>query len=87
MPSKGVVKMIWNLNGHYFPLHRSGPMCYADQQGLYGVVQTMKKFATRLTMLHSGSRRHCWPSLPPKGGRLPDLRRSDTQQNIRPANR
>ena len=26
-------------------LGRGGPMCYADQQGLYGVVQTMKKFA------------------------------------------
>ena len=33
------------LTGYGFPLHRGGPMCYADQQGLYGVVQAMKKFA------------------------------------------
>jgi 3-hydroxyacyl-CoA dehydrogenase len=34
------------LTGYGFPLHRGGPMCYADQQGLYNVVQTMKKFAS-----------------------------------------
>ena len=33
------------LTGYGFPLHRGGPMCYADQQGLYNVVQTMKQFA------------------------------------------
>jgi len=33
------------LTGYGFPLHRGGPMCYADQQGLYGVAQAMKKFA------------------------------------------
>ncbi|CAD5374803.1 Enoyl-CoA hydratase [Rubrivivax sp. A210] len=33
------------LTGYGFPLHRGGPMCYADTQGLYNVVQTMKKFA------------------------------------------
>ena len=33
------------LTGYGFPLHRGGPMCYADQQGLYNVVQAMKKFA------------------------------------------
>jgi len=33
------------LTGYGFPLHRGGPMCYADQQGLYNVVQEMKKFA------------------------------------------
>ena len=33
------------LTGYGFPLHRCGPMCYADQQGLYNVVQAMKKFA------------------------------------------
>jgi 3-hydroxyacyl-CoA dehydrogenase len=33
------------LTGYGFPLHRGGPMCYADQQGLFNVVQTMKKFA------------------------------------------
>ena len=33
------------LTGYGFPLHRGGPMCYADQVGLYNVVQTMKQFA------------------------------------------
>ncbi len=33
------------LTGYGFPLHRGGPMCYADSQGLYNVVKTMKKFA------------------------------------------
>ena len=33
------------LTGYGFPLFRGGPMCYADQQGLFNVVQTLKKFA------------------------------------------
>ena len=33
------------LTGYGFPLWRGGPMCYADSQGLFNVVQTMKKFA------------------------------------------
>jgi 3-hydroxyacyl-CoA dehydrogenase len=33
------------LTGYGFPLHRGGPMCYADQQGLFNVVQAMKRFA------------------------------------------
>jgi 3-hydroxyacyl-CoA dehydrogenase len=33
------------LTGYGFPLHRGGPMCYADHQGLFNVVQTMNKFA------------------------------------------
>jgi 3-hydroxyacyl-CoA dehydrogenase len=33
------------LTGYGFPVHRGGPMCYADQQGLFNVVQTMKRFA------------------------------------------
>jgi len=33
------------LTGYGFPLHRGGPMCYADQQGLFNVVQAMKQFA------------------------------------------
>jgi 3-hydroxyacyl-CoA dehydrogenase len=33
------------LTGYGFPLHRGGPMCYADQRGLFNVVQTMNKFA------------------------------------------
>jgi 3-hydroxyacyl-CoA dehydrogenase len=33
------------LTGYGFPLHRGGPMRYADEQGLFNVVQTMKRFA------------------------------------------
>ncbi len=33
------------LTGYGFPLFRGGPMCYADQQGLFNVVHQMKKFA------------------------------------------
>ncbi|HSI57641.1 MAG TPA: 3-hydroxyacyl-CoA dehydrogenase NAD-binding domain-containing protein [Ideonella sp.] len=33
------------LTGYGFPLHRGGPMCYADTVGLYKVVHTMKRFA------------------------------------------
>ena len=28
------------LTGYGFPLHRGGPMCYADTVGLFNVVQT-----------------------------------------------
>ena len=33
------------LTGYGFPLWRGGPMCYADSQGLFNVVQSMKRFA------------------------------------------
>ena len=33
------------LTGYGFPLFRGGPMNYADQQGLFNVVQAMKRFA------------------------------------------
>ncbi len=33
------------LTGYGFPLWRGGPMRYADEQGLFNVVQTMKHFA------------------------------------------
>jgi 3-hydroxyacyl-CoA dehydrogenase len=33
------------LAGYGFPMHRGGPMCYADTVGLFNVVQAMKKFA------------------------------------------
>lgn len=32
------------LTGYGFPLHRGGPMCYADTVGLFNVVQAMKRF-------------------------------------------
>ncbi|MCK7498862.1 MAG: 3-hydroxyacyl-CoA dehydrogenase family protein [Comamonadaceae bacterium] len=56
------------LTGYGFPLHRGGPMCYADQQGLFNVVQAMKRFAAEPARRRrrSGSPRRCWPSWPPK---------------------
>jgi 3-hydroxyacyl-CoA dehydrogenase len=33
------------LTGYGFPLHRGGPMNYADQVGLFNLVGTMKRFA------------------------------------------
>jgi 3-hydroxyacyl-CoA dehydrogenase len=33
------------LTGYGFPLHRGGPLNYADQVGLYNVVAAMKRFA------------------------------------------
>ncbi|KQP38864.1 3-hydroxyacyl-CoA dehydrogenase NAD-binding domain-containing protein [Pseudorhodoferax sp. Leaf274] len=32
--------------GYGFPVHRGGPMLYADQVGLFNVVQAMQRFAT-----------------------------------------
>lgn len=37
------VDMVY-LTGYGFPLWRGGPMCYADQVGLWNVVQAMKRF-------------------------------------------
>jgi 3-hydroxyacyl-CoA dehydrogenase len=34
------------ITGYGFPIHRGGPMLYADQVGLFNVVQAMKRFAT-----------------------------------------
>ncbi len=33
------------LTGYGFPIHRGGPLCYADSQGLFNVAETMKRFA------------------------------------------
>ena len=38
------VDMVY-LTGYGFPLWRGGPLCYADTQGLFNVVQSMKRFA------------------------------------------
>ena len=38
------VDMVY-LTGYGFPLHRGGPMCYADTYGLWNVVQAMNRFA------------------------------------------
>jgi 3-hydroxyacyl-CoA dehydrogenase len=40
----GDIDMVY-LTGYGFPLHRGGPMRYADEQGLFNVVQAMKAFA------------------------------------------
>ncbi len=34
------------LNGYGFPLHRGGPMCYADTVGLFNVARSMRRFAS-----------------------------------------
>ena len=39
------IDMIY-LSGYGFPLHRGGPMLYADMYGLYNVVSKMQQFAT-----------------------------------------
>jgi 3-hydroxyacyl-CoA dehydrogenase len=36
------------LTGYGFPLHRGGPMCYADTFGLYNVAHAMRRFAQNL---------------------------------------
>jgi 3-hydroxyacyl-CoA dehydrogenase len=33
------------LTGYGFPVYRGGPMCYADEVGLYSVVLRMQDFA------------------------------------------
>ncbi len=38
------VDMVY-ITGYGFPMHRGGPMNYADTQGLFNVVQAMKRFA------------------------------------------
>ena len=39
----GDIDMVY-LTGYGFPIHRGGPMMYADQVGLFNVVQSMKRF-------------------------------------------
>ncbi|MCY7319345.1 MAG: enoyl-CoA hydratase/isomerase family protein [Ramlibacter sp.] len=39
----GDIDMVY-LTGYGFPSHRGGPMMYADQVGLFNVVQAMKRF-------------------------------------------
>ena len=38
------VDMVY-ITGYGFPMHRGGPMLYADQFGLFNVVQAMRRFA------------------------------------------
>jgi len=33
------------LNGYGFPAHRGGPLCYANEMGLFNVVRTLRDFA------------------------------------------
>jgi 3-hydroxyacyl-CoA dehydrogenase len=39
----GDIDMVY-LTGYGFPMYRGGPMMYADQVGLFNVVQAMKRF-------------------------------------------
>ena len=39
----GDIDMVY-LTGYGFPIHRGGPMLYADQVGLFNVAQAMKRF-------------------------------------------
>ena len=59
------------LTGYGFPIHRGGPMLYADQVGLFNVVQAMKRFqqqpARRREVLGTGA------AAGPAGGRRQDL--------------
>ena len=43
LASASDIDMVY-LTGYGFPLHRGGPMLYADQVGLFNVVQAMKRF-------------------------------------------
>ena len=55
------------ISGYGFPIYRGGPMNYADELGLFNVVQAMQRFATNPTMTPSfGSQHLCSPSSPPK---------------------
>ena len=60
------------LTGYGFPLHRGGPMCYADSAGPVqrraGDEALCRQPARRRR--RSGSRRRCWPSSPPKARRF-----------------
>ncbi len=56
------------LTGYGFPLHRGGPMLYADTVGLSNVVAGDEALRRRIrtTTPSSGSRRRCSRSSPPK---------------------
>ena len=58
--------------GYGFPLHRGGPMCYADSRACYNVVQAHEALrgATRTATRVLDSRRRCWPSSPPRARRF-----------------
>ena len=64
------------LTGYGFPLHRGGPMCYADTVGLFNVVagdEALRR-GTRTTTRRSGSPRRCWRSWWPKARPSAELR-------------
>ncbi len=47
------IDMIY-LSGYGFPLHRGGPMLYADMYGLYNMVNRMNEFAARAAQTPNG---------------------------------
>jgi len=47
------IDMIY-LSGYGFPVHRGGPMLYADMYGLYNMVNRMNEFAARAAQTPNG---------------------------------
>jgi 3-hydroxyacyl-CoA dehydrogenase len=62
------------LTGYGFPLHRGGPMCYADTGGPVqrGAGDEALRAQPARRRQRSGSRRRCWPSWRPKARPSPD---------------
>jgi 3-hydroxyacyl-CoA dehydrogenase len=52
------------LNGYGFPLHRGGPMLYADTVGLANVVRALRASRPNPAPTSRGSRRRCWCAWP-----------------------
>jgi short chain enoyl-CoA hydratase (EC 4.2.1.17)/3-hydroxyacyl-CoA dehydrogenase (EC 1.1.1.35) len=56
------------LNGYGFPLHRGGPMLYADTVGLPQVVRSLRRFAAEPVPTPPGNPRRCSCDWPKKAG-------------------
>ena len=70
-PRASDIDMVY-LTGYGFPLHRGGPMNYADTVGLFNVVagdEALRREPARRRR-RSGSRRRCSRSWPPKASRF-----------------
>ena len=56
------IDMIY-LTGYGFPMHRGGPMLYADMYGLYNVVNRIEDFAAQAAKTPNGDA-DCWKPAP-----------------------